>query len=147
MPCGAPAPRGEKPSGKRGAARGRGGAEERNPVEEKRTAMAPGSAGTFGALAERYLEEYSRRRKRSSEGDERNLRKHVLPKWDGRIFSDIRRRDVIELVESLVADGTPTLANRVQSLISSVFTFAMDADLAEANPCHRLRKRGVENVG
>jgi integrase len=122
-------------------------AEGRNPVEEKRTAMAPGSAGTFGALAERYLEEYSRRRKRSSEGDERNLRKHVLPKWDGRIFSDIRRRDVIELVESLVADGTPTLANRVQSLISSVFTFAMDADLAEANPCHRLRKRGVENVG
>jgi integrase len=44
-------------------------------------------------------------------------------------------------------DGTPTLANRVQSLISSVFTFAMDADLAEANPCHRLRKRGVERVG
>jgi integrase len=122
-------------------------AEGRNPVEEKRAAKAPGSAGTFGTLAERYLDEHSRRRKRSSEGDERNLRKHILPKWAGRGFSEIRRRDVIELVEALVTAGTPTLANRVQSLISSVFTFAMDADLAEANPCHRLRKRGVERVG
>ena len=120
----------------------------KKPVEEKRAAAkAPGSAGTFGTLAKRYLDEYSRRRKRSSEGDERNLRKHILPKWAGRGFSEIRRRDVIELVEALVTAGTPTLANRVQSLISSVFTFAMDADLAEANPCHRLRKRGVERVG
>jgi integrase len=123
-------------------------AEGRNPVEEKRAAaMAPGSAGTFGGLAKRYLEEYSRRRKRSSEGDERNLRKHVLPQWEGRRFEDIKRKDVIELVEGLVTDGKPTLANRVQSLISGVFTFAMDADLSEVNPCHRLRKRGVENVG
>ena len=122
-------------------------AEGRNPVEEKRAARAPGFVGTFDALAGRYLDEHSRRRKRSSEGDERNLRKHVLPKWAGRAFAEIRRRDVIELVEGLVTDGKPTLANRVQSLISSVFTFAMDADLAEANPCHRLRKRGVERVG
>ena len=122
-------------------------AEGRNPVEEKRAARAPGFVGTFDALAGRYLDEHSRRRKRSSEGDERNLRKHVLPKWAGRTFAEIRRRDVIELVEGLVTDGKPTLANRVQSLISSVFSFAMDADLAEANPCHRLRKRGVERVG
>jgi Arm DNA-binding domain len=76
-------------------------AEGRNPVEEKRSARTLGSAGTFGPLAERYLDEYSRRRKRSSEGDERNLRKHVLPKWAGRAFAEIRRRDVIELVERL----------------------------------------------
>ena len=110
-------------------------AEGRNPVEEKRAAaMAPGSAGTFGALAKRYLDEYSRRRKRSSEGDERNLRKHVLPQWERRRFEDIRRKDVIELVEGIVTDGKPTLANRVQSLISGVFTFAMDADLTEVIP-------------
>jgi integrase len=46
-----------------------------------------------------------------------------------------------------VSAGKPTLANRVQSLISGIFTFALDAGLVEANPCHRLRKRGVENVG
>jgi integrase len=54
---------------------------------------------------------------------------------------------VIELVERLISDGKPTLANRIQSLVSSIFTFGMDAAVVEANPCHRLKKRGVENVG
>jgi integrase len=71
----------------------------------------------------------------------------VLPKWRNRPYSSIRRADVIELAEGLVAAGKPTLANRVHSLISGIFTFAMDAALLESNPCHRLKKRGVENVG
>src|SRR5207253_17996 len=51
------------------------------------------------------------------------------------------------LVESLIKAGKPTLANRVQSLISSIFSFAMDADLVRGNPCARLRRRGVETIG
>jgi integrase len=102
---------------------------------------------TFGALAKRYLAEHAERKKRSHKADERNLRKHVLPYWRNRSYAGIKRADVIELVERIVTAGKGTLANRVQSLISSVFTFAMDADLVEANPCHRLRKRGVETVG
>jgi len=102
---------------------------------------------SFGALAERYLNEHARRKKRSHKADERNLRKHVLPRWQNLPYTSIKRKDVIELVEALVSAGKPTLANRVQSLISSVFTFALDADLLEAHPCHRLRKRGVERVG
>jgi len=36
-------------------------------------------------------------------------------------------------------------ANRVQALISMIFSFAIDADLVKSNPCFRLRKRGAEN--
>jgi integrase len=118
-----------------------------NPVDRKRQDRANAGAKTFGALAGRYLVEHARRKKRSHPADERNLRKHVLPRWKNRPYAAVKRADVIELVEGLVTAGKPTLANRVQSLISSVFTFGMDADLVEANPCHRLRKRGVENVG
>jgi integrase len=46
-----------------------------------------------------------------------------------------------------VSTGKHTAANRVHSLISKVFSFAIDADLLEANPVARLRKRGVEKVG
>jgi integrase len=118
-----------------------------NPAARKQLDRATAAAKTFGALAERYLAEHARRHKRSYEADERNLRKHVLPRWQNRPYTSIKRGDVIELVESLVTGGTPTLANRLQSLISTVFTFALDAGLVEFNPCHRLRKRGVENVG
>jgi integrase len=116
-----------------------------NPNQERRAARAVGA--TFGALADRYLAEHSRRHKRSHPADERNLRKHVLPRWRGRPFTEIRRADVITLVEGIIAEGKPTLANRVQGLISSIFSFAIDAGLREDNPCSRLKKRGVEKVG
>ena len=75
----------------------------------------------------------------------RNFRLHVLPKWAKRRYDHIERADVIELVEGIVKAGSPVQANRVQALISMVFSFAIDAGLMEFNPCSRLRKRGAEN--
>jgi integrase len=118
-----------------------------NPVERKRHERATAPTKTFEALTERYLNEHARRHKRSADADDRNLRLHVLPKWRSHRFDEIRRADVIELVEGLVIAGKPTLANRVQALISSIFSFAMDADLVPGNPCARLRRRGVETIG
>lgn len=118
-----------------------------NPVTEKRKGRATASQRAFGVIAERFMAEHSRRKKRSADGDDRNLNLHVLPKWKNRQIDDIRRADVIELVEGVVTAGKPVLANRVQSLISSIFSFALDADLLSANPCARLRKRGEETAG
>lgn len=116
-----------------------------NPVEAKRQARRLIAATTFAHLAERYLDEHARRAKRSAAADERNLRLHVLPDWATRPYAEIERRDVIALIERLIGAGKPTLANRVQALVSSIYTFAIDADLVSANPCARLRRRGVES--
>jgi integrase len=118
----------------------------RNPVIEKRSQRVLANQRSFAAVAERYMTEHSRRKKKSWGDDERNLNLHVLPLWRSRQLEDIRRADIIALVEDLVQDGKPVLANRVQSLISSLFSFALDADLVEANPCARLRKRGTERA-
>jgi len=120
-------------------------AEGVNPIVEKRRNRADASSKTFQALADRYLDEHARRFKRSADADERNLRLHVLPKWAKRRYDHIERADVIELVEGIVKAGSPVQANRVQALISMVFSFAIDAGLMEFNPCSRLRKRGAEN--
>ncbi len=117
-----------------------------NPVEQKRAKRATAHERSFPAVAERFMVEHSRRKKRSSDGDDRNLKLHVLPKWKSRQIEDIRRADVIALIEDLVQSGRPTLANRVHSLISSIFSFALDSELIGANPCARLKKRGAENV-
>jgi integrase len=118
-----------------------------NPVEAKRRERELSTLKTFKALSDRYLNEHSRRHKRSAAADERNLRLHILPKWGSRRYEEIGRADVIELVEGLVTAGKETLANRVQALISSIYSFAMDAELVKGNPCARLRRRGVENIG
>jgi integrase len=118
-----------------------------DPAQHKREER--GGAKTFGTLADRYLKEHADRHKRpaSAAADRRNLRKHVLPKWQNRPYAAIRRADVIELVEGIIATGKPALANRVQALISKIFSFATDASLRDDNPCHRLKKRGAESVG
>jgi integrase len=118
-----------------------------NPIEVRDTERATAHTRTFAALAARYLKEHAERhkRRRSAEEDRRNLALHVLPKWGKRDFRTIRRADVIELIEGIVGTGKHVAANRVHSLVSKVFNFAVDADLLEANPAVRLKKRGVEN--
>lgn len=118
-----------------------------HPSEAKRQARRDAPGRTFEVLAARYLEEYARRNKRSADADERNLNLHIIPRWGARDYAEIRRRDAIELIEAVIADGKPVLANRLQSLISVVFSFAVDSDLIDANPCSRLKKRGEERVG
>jgi integrase len=119
-----------------------------NPIEARDTERATAHTRTFAALAARYLTEHAERHKRprSAEEDRRNLALHVLPKWGRRDFRNIRRADAIELIEGIVSAGKRTAANRVHSLISKIFSFAIDADLLDANPVARLKKRGVENI-
>ena len=52
-----------------------------NPVELKRKAKIDANDKVFSVVAERFMEEHSRRRKRSADADDRNLKLHVLPKW------------------------------------------------------------------
>jgi integrase len=115
-----------------------------NPIDQKRSDRHDASSKAFRVLADRYLDEHARRFKRSHAADEASLKLHILPKWGGRRFDQIERADVIELVEGIVKAGTPVQANRVHALISMIFSFALDADLVKANPCARLKKRGVE---
>jgi integrase len=120
-----------------------------NPIEARAIDRQAAPTRTFHALTERYLREHAERHKRprSAEEDRRNLAVHVLPKWGNRDFRNIRRADIIELIESIVSAGKHTAANRVHAVISKVLSFAIDAELLEANPAARLRKRGVEKVG
>ena len=93
------------------------------------------------------MKEHAERFKRSHAVDARNLKLHILPKWRTRAYASITRADVIEVLEGVVSDGKLTLVNRLQSLISKIFNFAVDASLLSFNPAFRLRRRGVERAG
>jgi integrase len=119
-------------------------AEGVNPVEKKRKGRADAESRIFQALADRYMTEHARRHKRTADADERSLRLHVLPLWCARPFDGISRGDVVALCEGIVAKGWPIQANRVQALISKIFSFALDLELVSAHPCARLKKRSKE---
>jgi integrase len=124
-------------------------AKGQNPVEMRRQERVEAPQKTFEALAARYLAEHADRHKRprSAAEDRRNLDLHILPRWRTRRYEDLRRADLIGLVEGLVRDGKPTLANRVHALLSKIGAFAVDADLLVGNPFAGIKKRGQENIG
>jgi integrase len=119
-------------------------AEGKDPAAEKRKARDGAASTTFGALADRYMVEHAKRHKKSWRADDRNLRLHVLPRWRTRAYASITRGDAVELLEGLVTAGKLTQVNRIQSLISKIFGFAIDAGLMTTSPVFRLARRGKE---
>lgn len=97
---------------------------------------------TVDQFAQTYLENHAKRHKKTWTEDERILRKDVIPPWRGLLISEIRRRDVAQLLDSIAARGAPFSANAAQVVLSAMFNFAVEREYVPANPAAGLRKRG-----
>jgi integrase len=105
----------------------------RDPAAEKRAAR---SAGTFAELAERYREEYARKKNKSWQQADYLVRRYLLPAWGKLSAESITRGDVRAVIGKIAG---PILANKVRAAASAVFSWAVKQELIETNPC-----RGVE---
>lgn len=105
------------------------------------------NAETVADLVEVYLEKWARPRKRASsvKEDERMLRKDVIPVWGHRKACDIRRKDVIALMDDLLARGATVTANRTLAVIRKMFNFALSRDIIDATPCAQIAAPAKEN--
>lgn len=93
------------------------------------------SAETFAELASEYLERHAKLKKRRWQEDERILEVDVLPAWKNRKAKKIGRRDVGELLDTIVERGAPIMANRTKALISKIYNFGIGRDIVDHNPC------------
>ncbi len=100
------------------------------------------SADNFGELAQLYLDRHAKPEKRSWREDERILKADLLPKWRNRKAHEIKRADVLALLDAIVDRGAPVMANRTRALISKIFNFGIKRGVVEVNPA-----AGVENPG
>jgi integrase len=73
------------------------------------------------------------------------LEKDLLPRFGMRRAIDVTRRDIIALLDDIVARGAPIQANRTLEIVRKLFNWAVGRDLIEANPCHRVPKPSSEN--
>jgi integrase len=56
-------------------------------------------------------------------------------KWGERKIGDIRRADLIALLDDIVDRGAPIVANRVLAALRKLFNWTLDRDLTAASPC------------
>lgn len=102
------------------------------------------AALTVRQLADEYIDKYAKPRKRSWEEDQRILDHDVLGPWGARKASKIKRRDVIALLDDIVARGAPVQANRTLAVIRRMFNFAIDRDVIASSPCYRVKPPSPE---
>jgi len=103
---------------------------EEEEHERRERQLAP----TVADLADEYLEKWAKPRKRSWEADKRTLDVEIVPKWAKRKAKEIKRRDVVLLLEE-IAKRAPVMANRTRALLSKLFNFALEREIVEVNPC------------
>ncbi len=115
----------------------------KDPVAQRRRNS---QVETFADLARLYLERHARTNKKASSAreDERIINRELLPKWGQRKATDIRRRDVIELLDGIKDRGAPIMANRVLALVRKVYNFGIGRDIVEINPCVQVQMPGKE---
>lgn len=89
---------------------------------------------TVADLIEEYLEKHAKPNKKSWKEDERALEKDVLPAWGRRKAVDIKKRDVILLLESIVERGAPVQSNNVLEVARKMFNFAVERDILPFSP-------------
>lgn len=110
-------------------------------AQKQETRKAP----TFGELAELYIEKYAKPQKRTWERDQELLARNVLPHWKRLKAHDLKRRDVIILLDAIVDRGAPIPANRTLAVIRKLFNWAISRDLVENNPCLQVKAPAKEN--
>jgi integrase len=114
-----------------------------DPAEEKRTrrrALSP-EVETFGVLAQDYLERHVKTNSAAVTYKEakRDLECNVLPKWRSRPIASISRRDVIDLIDGVVARGVGIQANRTLARLRALFNWAVEKDRILASPADRVK--------
>ncbi len=107
--------------------------------------IAERQAPTFKALAALYLELHAKPRKKDGgDRDGRALERDVLPLLGPLKAEAVTRRDVIALLDGIVARGAPIQANRTLALVRKIFNFGIGRDIVQQNPCYRVAAPGVE---
>jgi integrase len=91
-------------------------------------------AATVGELVAQYLELYAKPRKRSADRDEALLKRNVLPAWKDRKAATVKRADVAELLDKVIARGAAIQANRTHSVLSRMFNWAVEREYVEHSP-------------
>src|SRR5215470_10789600 len=115
-----------------------------DPAEPIRKARR---ADSVKELAERFLEDYAKKRKRSWRTDERIIERDIVPEIGNLKASAVTRANIREVLRTITARDAPIMANRVLGLLRKMFNWAIAEEVGgvEHNPCALVSKPAQEN--
>ena len=106
------------------------------------SAQLSGDEHTIEFLAADFMERFVRPHRKRPAYVDAILEKDVLPNWAGRDVRTIKPREVINLLDKIVARGSPIMANRTAAVLDQMFRFAIHRALVDDSPVKLLMRPG-----
>ena len=107
-------------------------------------ALLARQSNTVEAVAKRFIDQDAKPNIESWSKIERAFELHVYPEWGERNIADIRRRDVHELFDALIAKGKTGTASDVRKHLSRLFNWAIDREVIAENPLSGLKRKDLQ---
>lgn len=104
----------------------------------------PSDKHSIEFLAHEFLERHVKPNRKQPAYVHNILKRDVLSAnaWKGRDARTIKPREVIELLDKIVARGSPVMANRTAGILSQMFLYGVHRAIVEANPVQLLYDPG-----
>ncbi len=111
-----------------------------DPSADKREARRTGK--TVRDVFERYDEKYLAKKVRPATAAKARafFKSHVFPAIGDRGIADVKRRDVLDIVDTLA--DFPAAQNRGQAVMSAFFGWAVEEEVIDVSPSNNIKPRG-----
>jgi integrase len=118
-------------------------AEDRDPAGERQEQRA----NSVADVVARFLASHGQRhyRPRTFAEASRLLQQNLVAHWGRQPLASITRKQLRDMLDQLVANDTPMLANRVHSITRKLFGWAVEHEIIAASPLVGLKPPAAEN--
>ena len=96
---------------------------------------------TFGALFDLWLERHAKPHKKSWQADEALYKRHVKSRLGHRPVAVLKKRDYIEVLDSIMLASSGSQANAAQAVITATLNWAENEGIIDSHTAHGIPKR------
>lgn len=120
-----------------------GRSEGADPLQKRKDAAAEReehrAQKTVSELVNDYIEKHAKVFKRSWETDEYMLNRDVVPYLGKLKAVDVKKKDIIAVLDRIMERGAPGMANNCFQIIRKMFNWAVEKDILEYTPCYMMK--------
>jgi integrase len=122
-----------------------------DPATEKQVAKIPSETSDRDLVENvvaKFIERYAKAKQKAATAYEtqRVLEREIVKPWKGRRLGDIKKVDVIEVMDAIADRGSPILANRLLTTLKTMFGWAIERGLLDASPCTGIKPPADEQA-
>jgi len=117
-----------------------------DPLEEKKAKKSRPEPKKFEYLANQFKKKHIPTLKESTQQSyTERIENQMIPAFKGMAIKDMTRSIIIELLEEIAIEReSPYQSNRIRAILSSMFSFGVQREIAEYNPVKTIQPLGKE---